>query len=156
MSFELPSSKETFRVAIFCDSALDMTREDFEVYLQSGSEEMLKLKDKDKEPTWIVMRKSLNYSSITKLKTSQFKFEKGGDAKIQLGYIWEEVRCHIVDVINPSYVPEENRIKFVKAADGGASEEFIAGLEALGVVVDLFTVKNAVLAGSKQEVIKKK
>lgn len=156
MSFELPSSKETFRVAIFCDSALDMTREEFEAYLQSGSEDLLKLKDKDKEPTWIVMRKSLPYSAITKVKTSQFKFEKGGDPKIQLGYIWEEVRCHIVDVVNPSYVPEDKKIKFVKAADGGATEEFVAGLEALGVVVDLFTVKNAVLSSSKQDSLKKK
>lgn len=150
----LPSTKDTFKIALRQDSALDMTQDEYNDYLKTCEESALKLKD-GQEPTFFVIRKTLPYSLSKKVKSEQVSFSHG-EAQVQLGYMLEEVRCSIVDIINPSNVSEDQKLKFVKAQDGGATEELVEGLDALGAVADIFAARQNVVNSKSQDLLKKK
>jgi|GEM_PF-6405303 len=152
MALKLPSKSESFKVVMRIDSALGEGA-DYEAYLESLSEEHLKLVE---EPTRLVMRKVLPYRLAQGVQNQQFSY-KGGEVQIQPAFMLEEVRCSIIAVENPASVPDDEKIEFKAHSDGGASEDLMSLLQAAGLVMDLFRARQTAV-GSKEgsDALKKK
>jgi hypothetical protein len=138
MALKLPSKSESFKVVMRIDSALGEGA-DYDAYLNSLSEEHLKLVD---EPTRLVMRKVLPYRLAQGVQNQQFKYQ-GGEVTIQPAFMLEEVRCSIIGVENPANVSDEDKIDFKAHSDGGASEDLMSLLQAAGLVVDLYRARQS-------------
>lgn len=148
MAIELPKIDEYVEVPLRMDSALNMTDEEYDLYLENLDDSLLKFNDGE-IPTIFKMRKVLPYRLSQKVDDMKMKMEyatrKGGEAKVSPRMAWlaEEVRCSLVDVVNPPNVPLDKHIKFKQDGDGGADQGFMAQLVALGVVMDLYTARNS-------------
>lgn len=135
------------------DSALkDITDEVYSEYLKTLDESLLSFKE-DEQPTRFIMRKVLPYGIGQKIKNNQMRMEKG-EMQIQMGFINEEVRAALIDIKNPASVPEDQQIKFRRGADGMASEELIALLDAAGISSDLFSARKNYMEKSVDNVKK--
>jgi hypothetical protein len=148
MALKLVQLESTFAVILKFDSALDYEDEKerdeaYDKYLESGLDEsLLKFKDGD-APTKFVMRKTLPWGLAKKIEDEKVMMSKG-EMQIKMSFMAEEVRCSLVDILNPPHVPEDEQIKYVRHSDGGASEKILEKLMALGVVPHLFSAKKAV------------
>jgi hypothetical protein len=139
MAILLPGKADTFRVAASVDSALDMTEEEYGLYTESLDESLLRIKE-GQEVTWFVMRKVLPFGLAKKVQSDQSSY-KNGRMQMDLGYITEEVRCSLVDIINPPSVSEDEQIKYKRESDGGTSELLMEQLIAAGIYMDLFRAR---------------
>ena len=54
--------------------------------------------------------------------------------------LWE-VRCSLVDIINPPSVSDDEQIKYKRESDGGTSELLMEQLIAAGIYMDLFRAR---------------
>jgi hypothetical protein len=132
------------QLSVICrlDSSLDCSEEDYKNYLESGlNEAFLKFKEGD-APTKFVLRKTLPWGLAKKVEDEKVAMNKG-EVQIKMSFMVEEVRCSLVDIVNPPHVPEAEQIKYLRASDGGASERLMEKLMALGIVQDLYTAKKA-------------
>lgn len=140
----------TIEVITHIDSALDCTEEQYNSYLENLDESLLKFKIDD-EPTRFILRKTLPFKLSQKIKGQQIKMEKG-EMYLNSSYIAEEIRYSLVDIKNPSSVPEGSKLKYDGHKVDGiiiASDETMKLLSALEVVMDLYTArKNFVEKGS--------
>jgi len=140
MAIVLPGKADTFRVAVSFDTALDMTDEDYAKYTDTLDESLLKVKE-GQEITWFVMRKVLPFALAKKVQSEQSSF-KNGRQQMDTSYISEEVRCSLVDIINPASVPEDEKIIYKRESDQGTSELLMELLIATGIYMDLFRARN--------------
>ncbi len=154
MAVKLPSFNEHIDVALRIDDALDMTHEEYDEYLKDPCSDKLKLKP-GMTPTLFRMRKVLPYRLTNKVEAAKLSGH-GQDVRASLGFVLEEFRCSLIDVINPPDVPEDQRIVYKAHGDGGASEELVTQLKAIGAVEDLYQARENVLDRRKTELDKKK
>ncbi len=134
MAVQLATRLETFKVILRIDGSLVKNDEEYNEYLKTLDESILKFEDGAEEPTRIVMRKVLPYALAQKVENQKLKF-KDGEVQMQTAFIMEEVRCSIVDIENPGTLPN------TKHGDGGASIELIEILVGAGVINDLYTAR---------------
>jgi hypothetical protein len=153
MAILLPGKSETIRVALKIDSAIDLDDELYGKYLDTLDESLLNLKEGE-EPTWFVMRKVLPFALSKKVQNEQTAM-KDGEVQVNISFIGEEVRCALVDIINPASVPVDQHIIYAKEKDGGTSIALMEQLVAAGVVNDLYRARNAKLSQTT-ELMKKK
>lgn len=153
MAILLPAKSDTFEVVVSMDSALDMTEEEFDEYSTTMDKSLLKFKEGE-APTIFVLRKVLPFTLAKKIQSEQVGMTDG-KMEMRLGYISEEVKASLVDIINPSTVPEANQIKFRKGKDGCAHEDLIELLISVGIVQELFRARQVVV-GALASGLKKK
>ena len=153
MAIVLPGKSETLRVAIKIDSALNCSPDDYVKYTETLDESLLGLNAGD-EPTWFIMRKVLPFALSKKVQNEQAGM-KDGEVQINISFIGEEVRCALVDVINPVSVPVDQHILHTKEKDGGTSFALMEQLVSADVVNDLYRAREAVTK-KKTEGMKKK
>lgn len=143
MAIKLPDLNERFEVVLKIDSAIDSEKcssDDYNEYLKTGNEGLLHLKE---EATRFVMTKTLNYKNAKKIQRAQFS-SNDGKPEFDFSSIMEEVRLSLVDIKNPASVPKEDHIEFKQHGEGGASDDLMAKLVAVGAVMDLWTaLKNS-------------
>jgi len=151
MALKLPSRNETYKVVLRIDSAVGCSAEEYDRYLETLDESLLKLKE---EPTRFVMRKVLPYRLASQVQDMQFGFEKN-EVKVRSSFMLEEVRCSLVGIENPPHIPESEKIEFKAHGDGGASEDLMASLGAAGVAMDLYKTRQAFSPKKDQEDLKK-
>lgn len=143
MAIKLPDLNERFEVILKIDSAIDSEKcsnDDYAEYLKNGNEALLHLKE---EATRFVLTKALNYKNAKKIQRAQFP-TNDGKPEFDFSSIMEEVRLALVDIKNPASLPKEDHIEFKQHGEGGASDDLMAKLIAVGAVMDLWTaLKNS-------------
>jgi hypothetical protein len=125
-NFKLVSSKDP---SVRCDE------ETYDKYLQSLDESLLNLEG---EPTRFVIKRTLDYRSHKAVKGSQLERD-GKEMKATTAFIMEQVRQSLVDIENPEGTQTD--LVFKRASDGKASEELVADLESLGIVMEIYTAQ---------------
>jgi len=142
-------SDGTIEVIARIDNALpqDLTSEEYDNYLESLDESLLRIGDEDK-PTRFVMRKILPWALAQKAANQRADIEKG-EVKIKLSFMAVEVKYALVDIKNPEDLPEEDKIKFERSSEGGASETLMEKLMAAGIVDNLFSARQHAITKTK-------
>jgi hypothetical protein len=135
-------SADTIKVICRMDSALAGTGEDYQAYLDGGLDESKLVFVEGDEPTRFVLRTVLPYGLAQRVKNEQTAF-KDGQMTLQMAFINEEVRCALVDIVNPPTLAPDQWIKFERDSDGGASKKLMELLIAADVAQDLFLCKKA-------------
>jgi hypothetical protein len=130
----------------------DLTDSEWNKYMEGMDESHLRLTT---EPTRWVMRLALPYESQKSLQSSQMGVSDAGKMEVRLGFMLDAVRFALVDIQNPSALPEEQHVKFEKDVDGYASKELIAMLHANGLVLELFAAREAALTAASKVPTKK-
>lgn len=154
MAFSISKPDQSIEVIVSKDSALDCSSDDYDAYLENLDESKLKFKSGD-EPTRFVMRKTLPYEASQKVMNSQASIDKG-KVTLNMSYVMEEVRLALIDIKNPAQLSKEQQIEFKRENDGYCSKVLIAGLQASGVLMDLFRARQAVLDAPKADALVKK
>lgn len=154
MAIKLPSTTETFKVALRIDDALSMTAEEYSAYLKTCDVSALKLVE-GKQPTFFILRKALPHKLAKKVMNEQVRFVKG-EAIPELSFIVEHVRAALCGVENPPDVSAEQAILFKPDDDGGASEDLMTQLIAIGAHTDLFSAHQSVVGQIGVSVVDKK
>ena len=154
MAFSLGKPNQLIEVVVSKDSALEYNEKGYDSYLEDLDESKLKFKQGD-EPTRFVMRKTLAYEASQKVMNSQASYDKG-KVKLNMSYVMEETRLALVDIKNPAHLSPESRIEYKRDSDGYCSKELIAGLQAAGVLMDLFRARQAVAVSPKSDALAKK
>jgi len=159
MSLKLPSRTDVIKVIVKADSAIkwpesaEESDELWAAYLKSNDESYLEFKEGE-QPTRFVLRKVLNYDQFNKVQNHQMTM-RDGKMEIQMSFVTEDVRQALVGIENPEMTPLADQIVFKKDGDGGASKDIMEGLNALGVVMDLYTARHNATAKFSDELKKK-
>lgn len=153
MAVLLATKRDTFDVIVSVDTSLDVTEDQWNLYKETLDETHLRFKE-GMQPTRFVMRQVLPFALAKKVQNDQMT-TKNGTMEVQLGFILEEVRASLVEIKNPEDVPEDQKIKFEKDKDGGASEKLMELLSAARLVEELYSARQ-VKVGKMSELLKKK
>lgn len=147
MAFKKQNScSETFKIVIKNDDAVpeSVTEEIYDNYLKNLDETVLGLVG---EPTRFVMKRDLSFASQKHIASEQVGVDADGKPQVKMGYILEEIRSCLIDIENPSSLKPDEKIVFEKdKGDGLASKALIAYLHSLGVVMQLFSARQKVIA----------
>jgi hypothetical protein len=140
MAIKFSSASDIFKVVSRHDDSIaeDLTDEEFDLYQQSLDESHLRLVG---EPTRFIVRRTLSYGAQQEVTNQQVTVGKDGKPKVNFGFVLEEVRCALIDIENPSSLPEDQKLHFVKDIDGFASKELIAKLNSIGIVSEIYSAK---------------
>ncbi len=140
MALKLGSVADVFKMVSRHDDAIseDITDEEFELYQATLDESHLRL---SAEPTRFVIRRTLPFAAQQEVTNQQVKVGRDGKPQVNFGFMLEEVRCALIGIENPSTMAEEDKLEFKKDADGYASKELIAKLNAAGVVSEIYSAK---------------
>lgn len=141
MAIKLPGKNDLVRVVSQVDSALVKDEEAYKNYQKTLDESFLTFKEGE-EPTRFVLKKVLSYDAAQKVKNEQTKIVNG-QISLQLSFMSEDVRQSLVDIENPAYLNDFDKILYKKESDGGASKELMSLLEAADVVNDLYSARHA-------------
>ena len=152
MAFLVDSTTSYVEVIVSKDTAIDCSDEDYDKYLETLDESLLKLTC---DPTRFVLRKNLPYEASQKVMNAQATYDKG-KVQMQMSYVMEEVRAALIDIKYPDEVPKEDRLEFKRESDGLASKHLISILQGAGVLMDLFRARSAQSSGPKDDAAKKK
>lgn len=144
MALLLTKSPQTIEVITFIDDSLDqVSRETYDEYLKDLDESRLTLIS-GKEPTRFVFKKHLSYSHAQAIKNQQVKMSKDGNFDIQMAFTMEDVRLSLVDIKNPSYLADDQKINFKADGAGGLAKDVMENLISLGVIDDFYrAISNA-------------
>lgn len=153
MAVLLATKRDTFDVIVSIDTSLDVNEEQWNLYKETLDESHLKFKE-GMQPTRFVMRQVLPFALAKRVQNDQMT-TRNGAMEVQLGFITEEVRASLVDIKNPTDVPEDQHIKFEKDKDGGASEKLMELLIAARLVEELYSARQ-VRVGKMSDLLKKK
>jgi len=142
----------TIEVVARIDSAIadDLTDDEYGSYLENLDQSLLRFKAGEK-PTLFVMRRVLPYALSQKVANKQLRLDEGNKLQPQLGYMTEEVRCALINVKNPDNLAEEDKIKFERGSDGGASEDLVARLASAGIAMNLYHARTNALTKTKTD-----
>lgn len=142
MGFILPKTCDYVDAVLSCDDAIEMTEKEYAAYVENPIKENLIIKP-GMEPTYIRMRIVLPWrlsQAVEDMKLGMVKNRDGDtvstDVTPRISWMHEEVRCAITEVINPG------EIQFTRDAEGGASFDFVSQLLEMGVMTDLFNIRN--------------
>lgn len=153
MAVLLATKRDTFDVIVSVDTSLDVTEDQWNLYKETLDEAHLRFRE-GMQPTRFVLRQVLPFALAKRVQNDQMT-TKNGAMEVQLGFISEEVRASLVDIKNPDDVPEDQKIKFEKDKDGGASEKLMELLIAARLVEELYSARQ-VKIGKMSELLKKK
>lgn len=144
MAIRFNKSNENIKVIVRSDDALmdDLTDAEWSAYQESYDETKLRFKE-TAQPTRFVMRKHLPFAAQQAIANQQIGLTPDGKAQFQLGFILEEVRCGLVDIVNPSNIPEDQKLKFEKDGDGFAARELCAFLHEAGIAMELYGARQS-------------
>lgn len=154
MAVILQAKHETFDVILSCDSALDVTEQEWELYKETIDETHLKFKDGE-QPTRFVMRKVLPYGLAKKVQNEQATLDDSKQMRVNLGFINEEVKAALIDIKNPPGVDADKALRFERDKDGTASEKLMELLIAAGVVMELYSARQVKTASQAAHLKKK-
>jgi hypothetical protein len=154
MAVILQAKHETFDVVLSCDSALDVTEQEWELYKETLDEVHLKFKEGE-SPTRFVMRKVLPYGLAKKVQNEQATLDDSKNMRVNLGFINEEVKAALIDIKNPPGIDPDKMLKFEKDKDGTASEKLMELLIASGIVMELYSARQVKIS-SQAAYLKKK
>lgn len=141
MAIKLPGKNDLIKVVSQVDGALVKDEEAYKMYQKTLDESYLTFKPNE-EPTRFVLKKVLSYDAAQKVKNEQTRVVNG-QISVQLSFMAEDVRLSLVDIENPAYLNDLEKILYKKDSDGGASKELMSLLEAADVVNDLYTARHA-------------
>jgi hypothetical protein len=153
MAIKLTSLSETFEVAVFADDALDMTREQYVDYIKTCDKSKL-ICHEGKTPTFFVVKKVLRYDDSKRLRSKQVSY-KDDHVYMDSSFTIEEVRLSLCGVINPPDLPQEHHIVW-KTIAGGAADDLMAYLVAVGAVDDIYLAKQYISGAKTVDADKKK
>lgn len=153
MAIKLTPMNETFDVALFQDDALEMTRAEYLDYIKTCDKKLLKCHE-GKVPTFFVLKKVLRYEDSKRLKAGQIGY-RDEVVVMDSTFTIDDVRLSLCGVVNPPDLASEHHIHF-KAVNGGAPEDLMAYLIAVGAVDDLYMAKQYVTGAKAQDLDKKK
>ena len=135
-------SDGTIEVISKIDDAIIYDEEKYSKYIETLDESYLTFVE-GKQPTKFLMRKVLPYKLSQKVQNKQLSFE-GKTPQFSLSFMAEEVRCSLIAIKNPDYLPDEEKIKFEKSRDDeGASDDLIAKLISCGIAQDLYIARQS-------------
>lgn len=132
----------TIEVIASIDGAIPegLSKEKFDKYIETLDESLLELIDGE-QPTRFILRRVLPWALSQKVANKQMRMDKG-EMQPQLSFMTEEVRCSLVGIKNPDSMPEDEKIKFERGSDGGASEDLMARLVAAGIAMELYHARS--------------
>jgi len=147
MAFGMSGGADTIEVICSKDSAVKCDMDTYGKYLESLDESLLEMPE-DAAPTRFVLKKTLPFGVVQRIKNQQLGY-KDGEVQVQMGFTLEEVRCALVDVKGAGA-----GLEFKKEADGYASKTLIEKLESYGIVQELFTARQGAIK-ARGEISKK-
>lgn len=156
MAVTLPSFSDKLEVVIERDSALEMTPEEYQAYVDSKFNKSLLKTKPDQQPTVFVLRKVLPFELACKVQNEQLKVTENGKMNFQMSVMLAEIRAALCDIVNPPGVPADQAIKFVQAEDGGANEDLVAVLHSAGIVQELYLAYKSIVKSEESSLLKKK
>lgn len=156
--------KEFIDVPLRIDTALDMTDEEYNEFIDAKCEKgKLTLKAAGVEPIYFRLRKVLPYHlnlKIENLKMEMVKRKEGDEVTNEMvprmSFIAEEVRFSITDIINPADCPEDEKLVYKRDSDGVCSPEIMAFLMNANSHMDLWRARQTFKAGPTKEAVEKK
>lgn len=142
MAFKFNSADDIIKVVSRQDDALpeDLLEEEFEKYQETLDESHLRLTG---IPTRFVIRRTLPFGAQQEVTNQQVKVGQDGKPQVNFGFILEEIRCALINIENPDDLPEDQKLVFKRDADGYASKDLIAKLNAAGIVSELYSTKQS-------------
>jgi hypothetical protein len=140
MALKLGSVADTFKLVSRHDGSIaeDLTDEEFELYQESLDESHLRLQS---EPTRFTIKRTLTFDAQKEVTRQQVRVGRDGKPQVDFSFMLDEVRFALVGIENPVDMPEEDKIVFKKDADGFASKDLIAKLNAAGIVSEIYSAK---------------
>lgn len=147
MAIPFLHQQETFLVPLRIDTALDMTTEQYNEFLETGDIGLIKCKE-GMTPTYFKLRRTLPYKlsmRLENLKTELVVKRENGkttsEPNVRMAFMLEEIRFSIVDIVNPPNAPTDEIVTFTKDAEGLCSPEVMQLVLATGCHMDLWTAK---------------
>jgi hypothetical protein len=126
-------------VIIGIDSALDVTPEEYQEYLQTLDESLLKFKEGE-EPSRFVMKRHVPEKHALKIEDKKLSVKTDGDSvALGMSYLHLEVAATLKDIKYPDYVPEEKRIKLKFTGDGLVQSHIIEQFHSANIIKNLAT-----------------
>jgi len=149
MAIKLGSTKDIIKVIVRKDEAISdvVTDEEWKSYCETLDETKLTFKAGE-IPTRFLLKTCLAYEAQEVVKNKQMTVGKDGKPNFNLGYTMEETRCALVGIENPTNVPEDQHVLFIKEIDGFASKDLISALFNAGYGDDLFSIRQLHTKGS--------
>jgi DNA helicase HerA-like ATPase len=154
MAIILDTKRDTFDVILSVDSALDVSDEEFKQYQETLDESLLRFK-LGMQPTRFIMRKVLPFALAKKVQNEQLTTGADGKPAVQLSFINDEVKASLIDIKNPSDIPEDQWIKYEKDKDGTTSTGLMELLISAGLVTELYSARQTKLDASNERLKKK-
>jgi hypothetical protein len=137
---------KTVSVIVSKDSSIKgVTEEAYESYLKDLDESKLTINGPS---TRFIMKRTLPYKDTKRVMNSQVSFDDG-QAKVNISYLMDEVRCALVGMEGPGAE------SFKKDKDGYASMDVVNALYNSGVLMDLYNARKNAAGESSEEVPKK-
>lgn len=149
MAMTMDTVKSAGEVKIICrrDSALDVTDEEYDAYIDAGGDEA-KLKFKpDSEPTRFLLDLNLRGKDAARIKNAMIGGrDDDGKPKMTMGD-WQHavVKRVLKGIENPASVPMEKQIRFTKDSQGQASDELMGWCERVGLVNNIFALYSSLV-----------
>ena len=138
MAIKLTSLNETFEACVFQDDALNMSRKEYLEYIKDCDKSKLTCHE-GKTPTFFILKKVLKYEDGKKIKANQVGY-RDDMVVMDSSFTVEDIRLSLVGIVNPPDLPVEHHIAF-KLQNGGAPEDIMAYLVAVGAADDLYLAK---------------
>lgn len=140
------SNKQTIEVVTFVDECLDMTREDYDLYLEDvENKDLLAFKEGKTyvDCTRFVLKKVLSFDNQQNIMGRQMKMSfnaqtKKSEMTSDISYILEEARISIADINSPDQI---DAIRFKKDSDGYLNKSICAALQSAGILMDLYNAR---------------
>ncbi len=141
-------------VILRVDSALDVTDEEYEAYLQDLDETKLKVKEGG-EPTRFVMKRNVPFKHATRIENNKVTYRDDGEVAMGMSFVTEEVRATLKDIKYGPSTPPEKRIVLKMTGDGLVDEKLMAAFMSAGIVQNLYNARANVLKNSTTAGLKK-
>ncbi len=142
MSLSLKSNNTPLKVVSYIDSAVTCDRDTYTTYLQNLDESLLGL---NSEPTRFILKRSFSVAEHQAIKSAQASI-KGKDVQINLGYVLLEVKYALVDIEGGA-----DGFGMLKDSNGYAQDSLISLLEESGILMDLFTARQAAVGQVRKD-----
>jgi hypothetical protein len=123
-----------------------MTAEKYERYLETLDESLLSFR-LGEEPTRFLLKTRLDWDTSNRFKAESIRVDakRGGNlsdmnVSVNVAVQYEKARAHLIDVINPASVEEDQKLVWkADKADGWTDKELMLMLDAHGIVNDLIS-----------------
>lgn len=154
MAFKIRKGLTEISVVLRMDDAVKCNDDEYAEYIASfspdspGDESLLKLSE---DPTRFILRLNLSWEAKRKVESGNMSI-KGQNVSIDPYYTKDLLRHSFKSIKNPSQVPLDEQLKFVKdSSDKLISKSFMNDLEQMGELENLVTALSNSKAKSKED-----